>query len=170
MGNLGFDTPAEELEARCKSLLVQCGIGTEHYSGIASTRRETGSVCEVVCTSSQILEEAASKSEQSESVMCRASQCGLTSRKPMKNWEPLAQIRMTKPLAQLSDKMQRMDNTQLKPRQCKITVTHFPRHLEKLCTASCAKRHRSDLGAGVQPVSCLREADDHDDAHDGARV
>ena len=58
MGNLGFDTAVQELEARCKTVLQECGFGPEHFSGVASTRRESGSACEIVFASPQLLLQA----------------------------------------------------------------------------------------------------------------
>ena len=55
MGNLGFDTGADVLEQRCQALLHECGLGPEHFSGVASTRRESGSACEIVFASPQLL-------------------------------------------------------------------------------------------------------------------
>ena len=58
MGNLGFDTDISELESRCKSLLQECGYDAQHFSGVASTRRESGSACEIVFATPQLLREA----------------------------------------------------------------------------------------------------------------
>jgi hypothetical protein len=58
MGNLGFDTPADELEERCKTLLQELGFSQEHWSGIACTRRDGGSACEVVFASPILLQQA----------------------------------------------------------------------------------------------------------------
>jgi chaperonin cofactor prefoldin len=58
MGNLGFDTPSDELEERCKTLLKECGFGPEHCSGIACTRRDGGSACEIVFANPILLQQA----------------------------------------------------------------------------------------------------------------
>ena len=58
MGNLGWDTKAEELEKRCKDTLQAADIPPEKILAVASTRTEGGSACEVMFDASDTMEEA----------------------------------------------------------------------------------------------------------------
>ncbi|CAK0891009.1 unnamed protein product, partial [Prorocentrum cordatum] len=57
--NLGPDTLAMELETRCAQLLLERGFAARTaFSSVASTREESGSAFDVVCTSPRLLARA----------------------------------------------------------------------------------------------------------------
>ena len=58
MGNLGWDTEAEELEKRCNEVLRAAALPPEKIVAMASTRRDGGSACEILFDTSDSLEEA----------------------------------------------------------------------------------------------------------------